>query len=396
MAEFTYVNATGTIIADTADTKTQIEELWTAAFGADIDLDSSTVEGLIAATQVIIMDSVVNNNALMANQINPNLTTGIFLDSLSALTALSRNAAIRSTVTAQLTGVAGTNIPSGSIASTTGGDEFASDVAVILDGNGEGSVGFSSVETGLIACPINSLTNIVSNVIGWETVDNAVAAVLGNKQESDIALSLRRRRTLALQGVSISEAVKSAVNAVDGVDSMKYRENVKAIVQVIDGVTLDPHSIYVAVSGGSDEDVALALLESKSGGAGWNSEHNPIMVMVTDNDQDYTVEFDRQTDVPIFAEVEIDANGVTDSINKVKDAIIAYANSELDGQDGFVVGANASPFEMSGAINAVHPQIIVRKFEIGIIPSPVNPVEINIEIWEQATIVSANISVTVV
>ncbi|NIV10513.1 MAG: hypothetical protein GWN62_04215, partial [Aliifodinibius sp.] len=56
--------------------------------------------------------------------------------------------------------------------------------------------------------------------LGWETINNTVAATLGESEEPDEVSRQRRIDTLALQGISISEAVTSAVNDLDGVKSL--------------------------------------------------------------------------------------------------------------------------------------------------------------------------------
>src|SRR6185437_15616011 len=92
-----------------------------------------------------------------------------------------------------------------------------------------------------------------------------------------------RVSTLALQGSSLAEAILSAVNAVDGVTSSFLRENYTNSYQVIDGVGLVAHSIFVVVEGGHDMDVAEAILSKKSGGCNMNNPaeaSNPVEVEV--------------------------------------------------------------------------------------------------------------------
>ena len=41
---------------------------------------------------------------------------------------------------------------------------------------------------------------------------------------------------------------------------------------IVDGVLLRPHSVYVNVDGGTDEDVAFALLDNKTNGGDWEGD----------------------------------------------------------------------------------------------------------------------------
>ncbi|WP_197335291.1 hypothetical protein [Ralstonia solanacearum] len=164
----------------------------------------------------------------------------------------------------------------------------------MLSADGKGKIGFRSVEYGSIAAPAGTLKHIVDSVLGWETVNNAENALLGQTEQSDESLRTQRKRTLALQGVSISEAITSALYDTAGVRSLQFRENTASTAQVIDGVLMKPHSIWVCVDGGTDTDIANALLKNKSAGAGWNGA---VEVAAVDpaSGQQYTILFDRPT-----------------------------------------------------------------------------------------------------
>jgi len=74
--------------------------------------------------EVEARDNVARNNADLANQINPDLAGGVFLDAIWSLTAGGRIAATRSTLQGVvLTGQAGTVIRSGARASVAQKDQ---------------------------------------------------------------------------------------------------------------------------------------------------------------------------------------------------------------------------------------------------------------------------------
>ena len=111
--------------------------------------------------------SVARNNAAIANQINPNLAGGIFLDAIWALTGGQRVASTRSTTSATITGVANTSIPAGSVARTSQGAEFrtVNPVSIPVAGTLTG-VAFESVEFGAIEAGANQLTTIADSILG--------------------------------------------------------------------------------------------------------------------------------------------------------------------------------------------------------------------------------------
>ena len=96
MPPYDFINETGTIVVDTSGVQVEIEGEYQATFGADIDLDPETPEGILIAAETTSRVGIATNNAQLANQINPNLAGGIFLDALWALTGGKRDPAAKS------------------------------------------------------------------------------------------------------------------------------------------------------------------------------------------------------------------------------------------------------------------------------------------------------------
>lgn len=389
MASYEYIELSGTVVADTSETKTEVQDEYKEIFGDDLDLSDETPEGVLINAEVLARNGVAINNANLANQINPKLAGGIFLDAIWSLTSGLfgiRVGETRSTITGvALGGVPLTFIPQGSIATVgAGGDQFETTGDVTLDGGGSGTANFQSVEFGPIVAGIGDLDTIASGApLGWETVTNATAAVLGTEEEDDEKSRLRREDTLGLQGISVSIAVSSALNAVDGVKSSSYRENFTDTDQVIDGVFMLKHSTYSCVDGGLDSEVAAALFENKTAGANWNGA---VSVNVTDDTsgQTYPVKFDRPAEIDIWERVTIAATTISNPADIVETAILNYANGLLDGERGYVVGANVSPFELGAAVNSASPGIFVKNVEISTDGIIYTSAEQAIEIFEVA------------
>lgn len=363
MGSYSYLQSTGAIIPDTSDLLTEVQNEFKAAFGSDLVVTPDTPQGVLIASETIARDAVVRNNAALANQINPNLASGLFLDAICALTGMQRLAATRSTVTATCTGVSGTIIPAGSIARTAAGDQFETTGDVVISG-GSATATFQSVEYGPVAAPAGELTQIVSGILGWETVNNTSSATLGSEEQSDESLRVARRNALALQGISMAAAITSALYNVEGVKSLQFRENVAATSQVIDGITMAAHSVFACVDGGTDADVGAALLNNKTAGAGWNGS-TVVNVEEPYSGQTYVVSFDRPLEVQVYIRATVKmTTSITDPASTVKNAIMSYVSGELTDEAGFAVGRPVSPFELSGAVNRLSPTIYVKNLEV--------------------------------
>lgn len=397
---YEYLTQSGVIVPDTADVLAAVEAEYRAALGDDLDTSPSTPQGMLIAAEVAARMSVIRNNAALANQINPDIAGGVFLDAIAGLTRLTRNATTKSLIRGVvMSGIPGTVIPSGSRARIgVAGAEFESLSGVVLDVTGTATSDFQAVVGGPVACPAGSLDTIIAGVLGWETVTNPDPAEIGQAQQSDLALRAKRRNTLALQGVSLAEAITSALYAVPGVRSLAFRENPTGATEVIDGISLVAHSVWACVDGGTDGDVAAALLANKSLGAAWNGAET-VNVVEPSSGQTYTVKFDRPDPVPV--QVRVTVSQGTSTINPaiaVPEAIVAYAQGDAErfGEPGLGVGVSVSPFELSGAINIAYPGLFVRKVEVAKAGDPLDTVELVISLDEIATLTTSSITVVLV
>lgn len=392
---YQYLTNAGVVIPDTGSILTEVENEFKAVFGDDLVVTPDTPQGVLIAAETAARKAVVNNNASLANQINPDVAGGVFLDAIWALMGGQRTVASKSTVYATLNGVPGAIIPAGAQAKTSNGDLFELVSQATVGQGGTVEAQFQSVEYGPIPCPAQSLTAIVDNVIGWETVTNASAATLGSGTQSDVSARRQRRNTLAKYGVSLPEAMTSAVYELPGVTSVLFRENVSSGTLVIDNLTMIPHSIFVCVDGGIETEIASAILANKTIGAGFNGS---LTVETRDpaSGQAYSVQFSRPDYVPILARVTVKATSSADPQSVVRSAVMAYVSGELTPDSMWGIGDDANPWELAGAINQQSPGIYVSKVELarqsdGNYTSDL----IAIEIWERATINESSISVVV-
>jgi len=394
---YQYITATGVIVPDTAETKGIVESEFRTAFGDDLDVSPETPQGVLITGEVLARDNVIKNNAAVANQINPNIAGGVFLDAIWALMGGGRVKATPTIVRGvTLTGSPTSIIPAGALASTgVGGAQFRLLTAAILDGGGVGVGTFQSVDLGPIPAPVSALNQIVTGVLGWEGVNNPTAGEVGQLSESDIAARIRRRRTLAFQGVTLPEAATSGLHSLEGVRSAVFRENYTGASIVIEGVTLVAHSVYACVDGGLATDIATMLLRKKSSGAAWNGT-TTVQVQEPNSGQIYDVKFSRPTLIPIFVRVTVGGGGsFPDVPGLVRAAMVAYADGLQQDEDGFVVGGDVSPFELGAAVNRVAPSLQVSALTLSTDGVTYVATEISILISQKATLAEGNIAVTV-
>lgn len=368
MADYNYIEESGLIIPDTSETLSNVEGEFREVFGEDLDVDPSTPQGTLIARIVEIRDAIARNNAEMANQINPDYANGVFLDAIFSLSGGERKAAVKTIVNGVvLTGQPGTMVTQGAMASTVNGDMFELNRERLIESDGTAIGDFVAVEYGPVEVEAGQLNNIETSILGWTGINNPLSGVTGRLVESNASTRRRRRNSLALQGVSTNEAIISRLYDIDTVRSLSYLENYESVDQVIEGISMRAHSIWVCVEGGSDEEVAQALYDTKTIGAGYNGS---IEVDIRDPRTPifHTVKFDRPTDIEVLIRVTV-APSSLDVQQLVPDLVMNYVNQEIEGDVSFVVGSNVSPWEISGAINQQRPDIRVRKVELSVVGS---------------------------
>lgn len=105
---------------------------------------------------------------------------------------------------------------------------------------------FNAENFGVLPAPINSLTEILTPLSGWQSVDNFKAGVTGRDIETDAELRLRRQNSIRIIGAATVEAIRARIRQeVSGVTQALVFEN-KTMLEVdvtvvfdIDFVTLN-------------------------------------------------------------------------------------------------------------------------------------------------------------
>jgi len=484
---YTFTNSTGVILADTSDVLADVEEEFKSVYGEDLVTTADTPQGVLIAQETQCRSNVQNNNAQVANQINPNIAGGLFLEAICAFLGLDRSASTYTVAeNVALTGVAGTVVPSGTQASTSAGDIFQSVSAVTLSSLGTATVNFQALVPGPVPCPSGTMSIVASTaVLGLETVTNPEAGILGVDQQTDNALRQLRNNTLALQGTNSTQALISGLYAVPNVSSLSFMENTNTapmgmivgvtggttltgttwsmssmgniIVDTTDmnfisslqtvpassfnpwptaafsttanitlsglatqtggdwassltdsqiilvknqtiasqnglwmahsgswtrhsynasgstilgsslGISLIRNSIWACVYGGTDLDVATALLEDKSMGAGWNGATS-VSVTEPASGHDYTILFDRPQVVEIGVTATLSqGSNTSDLTSTARQAIIDFANGQIYDEAGLIVGANVSPFDFGAAIASEQAGVKIREMQVALV-----------------------------
>jgi hypothetical protein len=75
--------------------------------------------------------------------------------------------------------------------------------------------------------------------------------------------------------------------------------------------------------------------------------------------------------------------------------MVDYANGVQEGEEGFIVGGDVSPFELASAVNRVTPTIYVQDVQLSTDGTTFSAANVTITIAQMATLLAGNIAVTV-
>lgn len=412
----------GIISADTSDIKTGVENEYKSALNApNLSLKASSPQGTLIASETLSRQGIMKNNAEMANVINPNYSYGVFLDAICAFLGIERGEDKATSVTGvQFTGSsvdAAVTIPAGSRVKTTAGDVFLTSTTITIP-KGLGSTVTGSIvsqENGDIPAAVGPLT-ITDGTIGFASaaiLDDSVVT-LGSAQLTDPQLKSSRNRRLYTQGIGSIGSIRSHILSLDNIKSVNAIENITGqIASPVNGITFTlGNAVWVCVYGSEpDANIAAALWKAHGGGAfdygasGQGTQVGaPNGVATTDkySGVDYNVKFVRAVEKTAYVKATVKRGTSTATQSSIINSMVSYANGEIDGEDGLIIGYDVSAYEFAGAINNKNPGLFVSKVEVAItavgapVPAPGDYSDIAvIQPWEIAIASTGTISVVV-
>lgn len=395
------ITASGVIAPEAVDIRAGVLADENEAFGGDLDIVTPSTPQAYLADQ--LTDNLRDVNASIAfvlAMMDPATSEGRWQDAIGRIYFLSRNGATASVVSATCTGQPGVTLPAGSLAQDDAGNLWQSTGAVVFPPGGSIVVQFACQVLGPVELGIGELTRIAQVQPGWDAVTNLLPATIGSATETRTAFERRRQESVAANGRGTPPAIRSAVWGVDGVlDVFVYDNFTNAVVNY--GATnypLAPHSIYVGVVGGNDDEIANAIWTKKDNGCDMNG-NTTVIVEDTEGYEfpfpSYSIKFNRPAALPILFSVQL-ANNTALPANIValtKAAIIATFTGANGAQrarmGGYIFASN-----YYAAVAALGSFVSIIQIKIGTVTATLDSILIGID--QTPTISESDISVTLV
>ena len=172
----------------------------------------------------------------------------------------------------------------------------------------------------------NSVTQIVTSIVGVERVTNPAPSVAGILIENDSALYLRCQQYGSIFKNSSFASILANVSQVKGVTKIGGYENVSDNQETFLGFVLKPHSFVIVVQGGDDKEIAQTIAQCKPPGSAMNG-NTEIKLLIQDKEITYAFQRPKLVKLKIDVSCELNLNSPNTYADLVKDAILNYINT---------------------------------------------------------------------
>jgi len=369
------------------DIKTEIENALKLVFGDNIDLDPQSGFGQFVGIVSEALSDQWESQENVYNSQYPSTAQENQLSNVVMYNGIERQDATNSTVTATISGVEGTVITVGSLASVAlTGLVFKTLAAVTIPVGGSITVSMQSVELGAIEAASGTLTVIETPIFGWTGITNSADALVGREEETDAELRIRRELSTQALGQNLVDSLFGQLLNITGVEDAVVISN--GTDAVVGGIPA--HQFLSSILGGDNDEIAQTVWDNTPQGI---LSFGATTVTITD-DQGFPqdVKFTRPGDVNIYFKVDITVDvavfpgtGAAD----IKDAIVAY------GIANFKISDDVIRTEFYTPINAT-PGILTMDLFIGLGASPAGTANMTIDSDEISKYATARVEVNIV
>ncbi|MFT8720683.1 baseplate J/gp47 family protein [Acetobacter sp.] len=307
-----------------------------AALGGGANTDLSTPQGQLAMSFTAALGDALDQILAVINGVDPARASGRLQDAVGQLYFISRKGATATVVSVVCSGASGTVIPAGTRIQDQSGYYYVADGEISIGASGSATGTFSCAALGAVVCPPNTVS-IYQAIPGLTSVSNPTAGIIGSEEETRQQFEARRTASVEKNSVGSNEAIYGEVIGVSGVTDAYVTDNSADTALSIGGVSVAAHSLFVCVSGGTDDDVARSILRKKPPGCGYTGT---TTVSISDDQSGYnvaptySVQFTRPTVIPIYFSITLKNSSLVPSsaVASCIEAITSVFNGDYDGQ----------------------------------------------------------------
>lgn len=248
--EFIKLTNAGLKIATFTQVRAALIDRYKSIYGSDIDLSTGSADGIFVNDLALIINNLLQSVNIMYANLDVETASGVYLDTLCALSNVVRKPATKSNayLNVTYTGSSQVTIPAQDlIFIDKSGLEWKAENDQTFTPNQTVSLQVFCSQEGVIQAPAGWIYQMIDASMPI-TVEQPLAANLGTEAESDGALRARRAQSSGAAGTTTLGSLTGALLGISGIKDVKIFNNNTSTDQTLsDGSTLDKHSIYVVV-----------------------------------------------------------------------------------------------------------------------------------------------------
>lgn len=245
--DFVRFDASGVNVANFTEIRSEIIKRYKEAYGSDIDLSTSSADGVFVNNLSLIMNNILQTMLTLYSNLDVENASGKYLDTLCNLSNIIRKEATPSSVSLQITNVGSdtlTNIDRLTFIDKSGvAWIYTTENPLSIARNETKEISAICEQPGPTEAPVGFIAGMIQNyplqIIQKEN------AIVGRDAETDDELRARRSKSLGGSSLTILESLIGSLMTISGINDVHiYNNNENKTKTAKDGTVIDSHSVY--------------------------------------------------------------------------------------------------------------------------------------------------------
>lgn len=191
---------------------------------------------------------------------------------------------------------------------------------------------FATNDYGRYIFPNGTITEIVTVITGFDSVENLIVPTYGQLQETDVELRHSYLAKSAIRSTRMIDSICSQL--IDNVANVESATGYENDTDYTDSEGRPPHSVEIVVDGGDETEIAAVILDKKA--AGIQTFGDVAVNVATEYGDNVPICFNRPEYVYVWMKITLDADSShlpTNYANLTVDSVVSDAAALHAGDD---------------------------------------------------------------
>jgi len=302
------ITNTGVQIQTFEEVYNELADGYKSIYGQDISIEQDSPDGQRIGIEAKGRHDLQTFALYLATMLDPNTSIGRYLNVLIKLCGITRRAATQSQVDVTIVSTRPVVLPSDFTVQDELGQNWVTQSEINLEA-GSHTVTLFAENFGAVEALPDTVNNVITIVLGVESVTNTDAALIGRDEETDEELRVRRNQSLENAAYSTTGSLYAKLADLSGVTDLRVYENDTKVDDYIPGVPAN--SLWVIIEGGSVDNIVETIVKNKTGGTGLKGSieetYNETVIRPdgTEFIIPHVIRFDRPTYIDLYVKLTV-------------------------------------------------------------------------------------------